>query len=90
MPIYIEYGLDFDNNKFGFGKSVEVENADGTEYRTKMSVKLKNKRYYFRVWVFKKVFILSRNGFERINKSRHNFKIVVGIEGEIKQDENDL
>lgn len=88
MPIYIEYGLDFDNNKFGFGKSVENENADGTEYRTKMSIKLKNKRYYFRFWIFKKVFILSRGGFEIINKSRNNFKIVFGIEGEIKGNEN--
>ena len=43
--IFVEYGLDFDNNRFGFGKSVEIENFDGTEYRVKKSVKLKNKRY---------------------------------------------
>ena len=46
--IFVEYGLDFDNNRFGFGKSVEIENKDGTEYRVKTSVKLKNKRYYFK------------------------------------------
>ncbi len=38
--IYIEYGLDFDNNRFGLGKSVKIENTDSSEYRTKKSVKL--------------------------------------------------
>lgn len=85
MPIYIEYGLDFDNNKYGFGKSVEIEERDGSECRTKMSIQLKNQRYYFRLWVFKKVFIFSRNGFEIINKPRFNFKIVFGIQGEEKE-----
>lgn len=40
---FVECGLDFDNNRFGFGKSVEVENSDGTEYRIKKLIKLKNK-----------------------------------------------
>lgn len=82
--IYIEYGLDFDNNRFGLGKSVEIENTDGSEYRTKKSIKLKNKRYYFRFWIFKKVFIISRNGLELKTKNRHNLKIVFGIQGEEK------
>lgn len=90
MPIYIEYGLDFDNNKFGFGKSVEIENADGSEYRTKVSVKLKNKRYYLRFWFLKKVFIFSRDGFETVKKSRHNLKIVFGIKRKKENDENNL
>ena len=36
--IYIEYGLDFDNNRFGLGRSVEIERDNGTEYRTKEKV----------------------------------------------------
>ena len=41
--VYIEYGLDFDNNPFGFGRSVEIENNDGTEFRTKEKFKLVQK-----------------------------------------------
>ena len=33
MKIYVEYGLDFDNNRFGLGRSVEIESEDGTEKR---------------------------------------------------------
>lgn len=79
--IFVEYGLDFDNNRFGIGKSVEIENQDGTEYRVKKSIKLKNKRYYFRFWIFKTVFIISIKGFEVIKKKRNNLKIVFGIKG---------
>lgn len=82
MSTYIEYGLDFDNNLFGFGRSVEVENADGTEYRTKNKVILKNKRYYFRFWIAKVVFVISQNGLEIVHKNRYNFKVVFGIEGD--------
>ena len=31
QKIYIEYGFDLDNNRFGFGRSVEIENPDGTQ-----------------------------------------------------------
>lgn len=83
MKIFIEYGLDFDNNRFGFGKSVEVENDDGTEYRTKQTVKLKNKSYYARVWIGKIVFALSQTkGLNITHKKRYNFKIVFGVQGE--------
>ena len=81
--IYIEYGLDFDNNRFGFGRSVEVERDNGTEYRTKEKVKLSQKSYYFRLWLGKYVLVASRtNGFELIRKNRYNFKVVFGIKGE--------
>ena len=40
--IFVEYGLDFDNNKYGFGRSVEVEYTDGTEMRTHVRTKIKN------------------------------------------------
>ncbi len=29
--VFVEYGLDFDNNRYGFGRSVEIEYEDGTE-----------------------------------------------------------
>lgn len=48
--IFSEYGLDFDNNKYGFGHSIEYEYTDGSETRTHKSMKFK-KIYarYFRV-----------------------------------------
>ena len=65
MKAYVEYGIDFDNNRFGIGKSIEIENADGTEYRTKTNINLYNKKYYFRLWLGKKVFSYSVNdGFK--------------------------
>lgn len=84
--IYIEYGLDFDNNRFGLGKSIEVEEKNGSEYRVKKDIAIQNKRYYFRIWIFKKVLIISSKGFEIITKKRHNFKIIFGISGIQKQD----
>lgn len=81
--IYIEYGLDFDNNRFGFGRSVEVERADGSEYRTKDKIKLKHKSYYLRLWIGKYVLVISKaHRVELIHKNRCNFKAVFGIKGE--------
>ena len=80
--IYIEYGLDFDNNKYGFGRSVEIENPDGSEYRTKDKVKLKNKSYYIRIWILKTVIIISSSGIHLTHKNRYNFKVIFGICGE--------
>ena len=81
--IYVEYGLDFDNNRFGFGRSVEVERADSTEYRTKEKIKLSQKSYYFRLWIGKYVLVISRtHGIELVHKNRYNFKIVFGVKGE--------
>jgi hypothetical protein len=78
--IYTEYGLDFDNNKFGFGRSIEIE-KNGKEVRTKKYIKIKNNKKYFRFWIFKKVIIISSKGIEIISKSRNNFKIIFGISG---------
>lgn len=83
IKVFVEYGLDFDNNRFGFGKSIEFENEDGTEYRTKGKVLLKNKAPYFRLWIGKCVFSLSQNnGFKIVHKKRNNLKVVFGIQGE--------
>ena len=81
QKIFIEYGFDLDNNRFGFGRSVEIENPDGTEYRTKeKGQKLVNKCYYFRLWIGKYLIVISRaNGFEFIRRKRNNFKVVLGM-----------
>ncbi|OPZ79007.1 MAG: hypothetical protein BWY78_00286 [Alphaproteobacteria bacterium ADurb.Bin438] len=87
QKIYKEYGLDFDNNRYGFGKSTEIENEDGSEYRTKDDIEIRGKkRYYLRIWILKYVFAISFNDnkmFEFKEKNRNNFKIVFGIAGEI-------
>ena len=80
---YVEYGIDFDNNRFGVGRSVEVEFDDGYEYRTKEKFKLCNKSYYIRIWIGKKVFIYSKDdGFEIRTKGRNNFKVIFGFGGD--------
>ena len=79
--IFTEFGLDFDNNKFGFGHSTEVEKADGAEYRVKEFIKTEGKSYYFRFWIFKTVLFVSKKRIEIVKKKRNNFKIVFGIAG---------
>lgn len=61
QKIFSEYGLDFDNNKYGFGHSTEYEYTDGSEMRTHKSMKFK-KIYarYFRVWIGKIVVVIPR------------------------------
>ncbi len=82
MKIYVEYGLDFDNNRFGLGRSVEIESEDGTEKRIKSKIRLKNKRYYFRLWIGKYVFVFTQTGLDVVHKKRWNFKAVLGIQGD--------
>lgn len=81
--IMVEYGLDFDNNRLGLGKSVEIEYVDGTEERVKrFKPTLSDKYYYFRIWIFKTVFFFSKKErFLTMKKNRNNFKIVFGIGG---------
>lgn len=63
--------------EIGFGNdtflSTEFEESDN-EYRIPKFIKPeKIKAYYFRFWIFKKVFILStNNGFEITKKNRNN------------------
>ena len=57
MDIFIEYGIDFDNNKYGIGKSIELS-VKTKEVRVKKSIPLKSiKGFYIRLWVWKKVII---------------------------------
>ncbi len=82
--IFNEYGLDFDNNKYGFGHSTEVEYTDGTEMRTHETIKIKNVHaHYFRIWIGKIAFIIDsdRPHFSVRKKKRWNFKIVYGKSG---------
>lgn len=83
MHAYIEYGIDFDNNRFGIGRSTEIECANN-EIRTKAKIKIENKRYYLRIWIGKKVFSYSVNdGFKIKTKNRNNFKFVFGVAGDL-------
>lgn len=85
MPkVFAEYGLDFDNNRYGFGRSVEIENADGSERRVKHAVPMTPMRYYLRLWVGRRMFVLSATGLKIARKNRRNFKCVFGIEGRAK------
>ena len=80
--IFIEYGLDFDNNKYGFGRSAEIEYGDGTEVRTNQHIKFtKITSRYFRIWIGKIVFIIDsdRPHFYIRKKKRWNFKVVYGM-----------
>ena len=70
----------------GFGNdtflSTEIENDD-TEYRIPKFIKPKIvEGYYFRIWLFKWVFILSTNSGLKIEKKNKNrIKILFGISG---------
>lgn len=79
--IFVEFGLDFDNNPCGLGRSVEVERPDGSEFRVKGKVaKFKVASFYLRLWLGKDVLIWDSQQphFSIKHKERLNFKIVVG------------
>lgn len=75
--IFTEVG--FGNDSFF---STEIEEGD-YEYRVPKFVKPKKIiGYYFRLWIFKKVFIVSTdNAFKIIKKDRNKFKALFGISG---------
>lgn len=79
--VFVEYGLDFDNNKFGLGKSIEVEYTDDTEDRMQaMPCAVAGCRSYFRIWIYKTSFIFSKTGVDVVKKNRLNLKVIVGFE----------
>lgn len=82
--IFIEYGLDFDNNKYGLGRSAEIEYLDGTEKRTnaRIDVALIGERY-IRIWIGRHVLVISnvRPYLSVRSKNRWNFKVVYGKSG---------
>ncbi len=76
--VYAEIG--FGNTTF---LSTEFEDGD-KEYRVpKFVFPTKIKSFYFRFWIFKKVFILStNNGLVTQDKEKNKLKILFGISGE--------
>ena len=86
--IFIEYGLDFDNNKYGLGRSTEIEYTDDTEVRTHEKIKMTNiTERYVRIWIGRSVLIVSsRRPYVLFRKkNRGNFKIVCGKSGYLEQ-----
>lgn len=84
QKIFSEYGLDFDNNKYGFGHSTEIEYDDGSEKRTHEHIKIKYiKARYLRIWIGKIVMVIDSDKphFGVHKKKRWNFKIVYGKSG---------
>lgn len=75
--IYAEVG--FGNDTF---LSTEIE-SDDREYRIPKFIKPKVvEGYYFRVWLFRLVFILSTDsGLKIEKKSKNRIKILFGISG---------
>ena len=65
--------------------STEIEERD-KEYRISSFVLPKKiNEFYFRFWIFKKVFILSTSsGFKIKSKDKNNIKILFGVGGEIE------
>lgn len=87
--IFVEVGFDLDNNRFGFGRSVEIEYADGTEKRFEFADKsvskyFKTNSFYLRIWLAKSVWIIDTKSpyFKIKKKKRINFKFVLGKWGE--------
>ncbi len=75
--IYAEIG--FGNDTF---LSTEIEEV-GREHRIRgFILPEKIKEVYFRLWVFKKVFVLSTlDGFRIKTKDRNKLKMLVGVGG---------
>jgi hypothetical protein len=73
----------------GFGNgtffSTEFEEGD-SEYRIAQFIKPSQiDDHYFRLWIFKKVLVLStKDGIKVMSKSRNSFKILFGLGGIIK------
>jgi 8-oxo-dGTP pyrophosphatase MutT (NUDIX family) len=90
VKIFTEYGWDCDNNKYGFGRSIEVEYADGTEFRVHGRIKIKKSdkiaARYFRIWIGKYVLVFdtTRPHVSFKKKKRWNFKIVFGVSRRVK------
>ena len=78
--VFTEIG--FGNNTFF---STEIEEGSD-KYRIPKFIKPeKVNEYYFRFWIFKKIFIFSSDeGFKLIKKDKNKFKILFGIGGESK------
>jgi hypothetical protein len=75
--------------EIGFGNdsflSTEFEEGDREHRIPRFILPGKIRSLHFRLWVFKKVLILSTNhGIEIKNKDKNRLKIIFGISGETK------
>lgn len=73
------------HNEIGIGNAsfinCEIEEGEN-EHRVPYWVPLNCNEIYFRLWIGKKVFILSsKNGFHMQKKSKSRFKCLVGFSG---------
>jgi hypothetical protein len=75
--VFAEAGF---GNKTFFSTEFEEEESEYRVPRFVLPDKIKG--FYFRLWLFKTVFILSTNhGFEMKKKDRNKLKILLGIGG---------
>lgn len=75
--IYTEIGIG--NESF---ISTEIEEGDKEERFPKFIKPKKIDEFYFRFWIFKKVFIISTKDFIKLKtKTKNKFKIIFGIAG---------
>lgn len=79
---FIEFGIDFDNNRYGIGISSEIEYSSAYEKRYKGLIKLNLKEIYFRVWLLKYSFSIGTGEIELVKKERNNFKFLLGLAGQ--------
>ncbi len=78
MKVFSEVGIG--NPTFA---STEFENDDTSERRvSRFVIPRKISGFYIRIWIGRKVFILSTNrGLDMKNKTCTNFKVLFGIQG---------
>ena len=74
--------------EIGFGNktflSTEIEDGENEHRILKFIKPQRITGYYFRFWIFKKVFIFStNNGFEIKTKDWNKLKLLFGISGEM-------
>lgn len=77
MKVFNEVGIGLD-----WMVCYEVEWGDGKEERFKGWWKGKVKRVYGRIWIGRRVLIVSRNGLEVRRKGYSSLKVVLGFEME--------
>jgi Protein of unknown function (DUF3977) len=73
---FIEFGL---GNKWLIRTETEINN--GAEFEEKgIVLPINLQSIYLRIWIKRSVFILdSKEGYKKIKKNRHDFKILIGI-----------
>lgn len=79
---FTEFGIDFDNNRYGIGISSEIEYSSTYEKRYKGLIKMNLKEIYLRVWLLKYSFSIGTGEIELVKKERNNFKFLLGLAGQ--------